>query len=161
MTIEENNIKYYRYNNGFQVSSKKNLLLFESNSEFNKDFVDYNRDLMNVISKMENYNIYIKPHPRLGYSKILDSCNVEFIEEYIPSELLEFENIDIVFGIETTSIVTSDFSNRYCILDLFEYSNLARKKYIVDYLNELSEGKMTFLKDLSQLEDFQCDRKNV
>ena len=89
MTVKQDDIEKYKYKVICENSHKNNLLLYESNSGSDKWFVDYNRDLANIINKVSNdYNIYVKPHPRFGYSKFLEKYSVTIISDYIPSELL-------------------------------------------------------------------------
>ena len=144
--------KKYKYNVIFENSHKKNLLLYESNSELDEWFVDYKRDLAKFIDKVSNnYNIYVKPHPRLGYSKFLEKYSVTVIDDYIPSELLSLKDFDIIFGVESTAIATTNFKNKFCLVKLFIYNDFGRKKYIINYLSELSNDNLIFVESLDDI----------
>lgn len=129
---------------------KQNLLFFENGEE--NYYKNYNKDLLKVIKTLnEKYNIYIKPHPRLGYSKILNKYNVDIIDSFVPAELVDLDSFDIVLGITTVSIATVCHSRKYCIIDLFEFKNDSVKDYYKNYLNSKIIGNMYYVEDVNDI----------
>jgi hypothetical protein len=146
------NLNSYKYNISKTDSIKMNLLLFESNGETSNDFVNYNQDMINILDTISNdYNIYIKPHPRLGYSKICDNYNINIIKSYIPSELVSLNRFDLVLGIDSAAIATSNHHNNKCILELFNFYDKNRLLYIQKYLEKLSKNRLLFVKSVKEL----------
>ena len=141
----------YRYK--INSNHKKNLLLFESNGILDKSFVNYQKELTQIILKViDKYDVYIKPHPRLGYSKFLNTYKINIIESYIPSELLRISDFDIVLGIDSASIATGQHLNKFSLIDLFEFSDETRKNYLKNYLNKLSKNKLIYLDSIDGIE---------
>lgn len=131
-------------------SKKKNLLFFENGEE--NYYKNYNKDLLKVIKTLnEKYNIYIKPHPRLGYSKILNKYNVNVIDSSVPAELINLSSFDVVLGITTVSIATVCHSRKYCIIDLFEFKNDSVKDYYKNYLNSKITGSMYYIEGVNDI----------
>lgn len=161
MIVQSKDISQYKYNIIPKNNHKKNILFFESNINEANYFVDYQRDLMNIVTRMKEYcNIYIKPHPRLGHSRFLDKYSITIIEDYVPSELLNLEKFNMIFGVETTAIATSDFKDKYCLINLFEYNDLNRKRYIINYLNKLSVQNIAFLENLDDVLRFDNEERS-
>ena len=126
--------------------NRKSLLFFESNGEIDTSFANYKHDLCKILDNIsDKYSIYVKPHPRLGYSKLLENYNVEMIPNYIPSELVNTQSFDMVLGIDSTSIATIEHANAYSLINLFEFVDEKRKVYLIDYLDKLSEGKLIYI----------------
>lgn len=128
-------LKEFNYKLSIDNKDKKNLLLFESR-EAKGIFTNYERNLIDFIKEYSPvYTIYIKPHPRLGYSSILNKLNVDIIEDYVPAEFLELNSFEVVTGIITVSISTINHKNKVCIIDSFDFLDNDIKKYYIDYLN--------------------------
>lgn len=129
---------------------KQNLLFFENGEE--NYYKNYNKGLLKVIKTLnEKYNIYIKPHPRLGYSKILNKYNVDIIDSFVPAELIDLDSFDIILGITTTSIATVNHLKKYCIIDLFEFKNDSVKDYYKNYLNSKIIGNMYYVEGVNDI----------
>jgi len=153
ISIEVNpkNLHGYRYK--INSNHKKRVLIFESNGVLDKSFANYQDDLTKIILKVnDKYDIYIKPHPRLGYSQFLLNYKLNIIDSYIPSELLRISDFDIVLGIDSTSIATGQHLNKLSLIDLFEFSDETRKNYLKNYLNKLSKNKLIYLDSIDGIE---------
>ena len=147
--LDFNSIRRYLYR--LNTDKKRNVLLFESNGINDEYFMEYRETLIRILSDIltHNYDIFIKPHPRKGHSKFLNDLNVRFVEDYIPAELIDVENISFIIGIESTS-TTYIAENKeipvYSLIDLFDFKNNEVKQYYKDYLKKVSEGKLIFIK---------------
>jgi hypothetical protein len=156
--VNDTELEPFKYTLVGSKNSKKNLLLYEANGHKEKWFSRYNENLKTIVEALvEKYTIFIKPHPRLGYSKFLDEYDVTVVPDYIPAELLSLEYIDVAVGIESTAIATSSVRHRYSLVPLFEYKDLQREDFIVAYLKQQSsqsgqsKGNLVFLNDLAPL----------
>lgn len=153
MDILNSELNEFKYNVNTKKNTKKNLLFFESDSSSYDWFQNYSKDLKYIMDILvKNYNIFVKPHPRLGYTKLLNEYNVTFIDDFIPSELLYLEKFNIVIGVETSSLATINFEKTYSLINLFEYNDLSRKQYIMSYLKNLSSNNIIFLDNLSSFD---------
>ncbi len=153
LNILQKNIEKYIYRVKVQNLKKPNLLFYESDMVKYNWFTDYTRDLTNIMDKIsKKYNIYVKPHPRLGYSKILNHYDITIIEDYIPSELLSLRDFDVLLGTESTAIASANFANKYSLVNLLEYSDLKRKPYIINYLKQQSHQNIIFVQSLQSLD---------
>jgi hypothetical protein len=147
-----NNLNNYKHNISKINNTKKNLLLFESNGETSEDFINYNQDMISILDTISReYNIYIKPHPRLGYSKICNQYDINIIKSYIPSELVSLNNFDLIVGIDSTSIATSKHNNIKSLIHLFSFKDKTRKEYIMAYLNNLSKDEINYIKSTEDI----------
>lgn len=133
-------------------SNKKSVLLFESNGMVENYFVKYENDLKElIISLISEYKVYIKPHPRVGYSKILNDYDLKIIEDYIPSELLSYNDFSILLGIESTAIATVLHPNKFSLIDIFEFKKPEVKENFRSYLNNLSKSELKYINSIEDL----------
>ncbi len=131
------------------ISSKNNLLLLESNSKLDQKFKNYQDDLIFILNVLKKkYNIYVKPHPRLGYSPFLDQYATGMIESFVPVELLCLDDFFIVIGIDSASIATASHDNKYSVIDLFSFKNNSEKQNLKKYLDELSNGSLKYIENV-------------
>ena len=149
LIIDAKKMLSYQYRVKANTNSKNNLLLLESNSKSDQKFKNYQDDLtfiLNVLKK--KYNIYIKPHPRLGYSSFLDQYATGMIESFVPAELLCLDDFFIVIGIDSASIATASHDNKYSVIDLFSFKNNSEKQNLKEYLDELSNNSLKYLENV-------------
>jgi hypothetical protein len=120
-----------------QVVSRKSLLLLETDPSSYDIFVNYIENLTTVLEliRQYGYDLYVKPHPRLGYSKCVDPFLNELLPSNIPAEFIDISNFKIVIKIESTCRFYSD-KTVYSIIDLFEFKNTAFKE---GYYNTLKQ----------------------
>lgn len=143
--LDKNKLKHYIFNIECEINSKKNLLLIESKVA-EGTFKNYDKDLIDFMDKnIEKYNIYVKPHPRLGYSKVLDSYNIKVIDDYIPAEFINISSFDIVVGVISVSIATLEHHNKVCLINFFDFFNEDDKFFYINYLNEKKSSNIRFL----------------
>jgi len=153
INIDNSRLEMYKYKVNSLNVEKEKLLLFESNGEQDTSFLHYKEDLDSILTILEHkYIIYIKAHPRLGYSKVLNKYkHVKYIEDFIPSELINTKQFSIILGIDSTAIATSRHSNIYSLLDIFAYKNIKRKEYLRQYLDKLSNGRINYIDNIGDV----------
>lgn len=139
----------YRINN---QADKKKLLLFEGNGALSILYVDYEKTLRAIIEKLsKKYKIYIKPHPRLGYSDFLNDYDVIIVENHIPSEFIFLDNFDVILGIVTTAIATSKHYNKYSLINLFEFTDKSAKIKFKKHMDDISGRTLTHISDIEKI----------
>lgn len=135
---------------------RKNILFYESDLSNYKMISSYNETLEEIIDCFTEagFTIYIKPHPRLGYSNILKECDVQVLPQHVPGEFISHEGFSAIVGIETVAIAKivhiSDIPV-YSLMDLFEFRNEKVKNSYKEYLMHQSEGKLKFVSSLDDL----------
>jgi hypothetical protein len=145
-------LNIYKCNISKINNTKKNLLLFESNDEISNNYINYKQDMINILDSVSSdYNIYIKPHPRLGYSKVCNNYNINIIKSYIPSELVSLNSFDLILGIDSTAIATSKHNNIKSLIHLFSFDNINTKECSIRYLNNLSKTKIDYIKSIEEI----------
>lgn len=145
--------------------TKPSIFLFENKQDEYDFYKNYESTLKIILDIFcEKFNVLIKPHPRQGYTEIIDDyTNVEFISTYIPGEFLDLSEMKYIFGIDTTALAAFSKENPskvFCLLTLFEFNDINKKNYQINHLNLLSENKIKYIKDLDTLkkiinEDFK------
>ncbi len=158
------NLFYFKVNNSlidcfrYKIESngeskKKSLLLFESNGGLENYFVKYENDLRDVIVYLvDEYNIFVKPHPRLGYSQVLNDYNLTIIEDFIPSELLSTNDFSIVLGIESTAIASVQHPKKFSLINIFEFKKTEIKENFKRYLDNLSKPELIYVDSIKDLQ---------
>jgi hypothetical protein len=133
-------------------TKKKKLLLFEGSGVTESYYINYEKALKACIEELsKKYKIYIKPHPRIGYSDFLVDCKVNFVEDYIPSEFIFLNSFDTILGIESAAIATADHPNKYSIIDIFEFNDKSVKIKFKEYLNNINIGSLIFISDVRKI----------
>lgn len=134
----------------------RSILLFDENHSRNDSMVNYDEIISRFVAKLrkEGFQVYVKPHPRSGYSKILDNCNVDILPSYVPGEFIDGSEFFAIIGVET--VATAKFSRNdecpvYSIIDLFKFRDEEVKNQYKDYLINQSEGKITFVSSMADL----------
>lgn len=156
LEIDPDALRGYMYRVG--EKKQKNMLFFESNGAENDMFVGYEDKLKEVVSGFDKagWTVYVKPHPRLGYSKLIDDLPAEVIEEYIPAELVDIGGFDAVCGINSMSIANIARGEAVCVvslLDLFRFKEEEVREGYREYLIEKGSGRVRFAANLSELLD--------
>lgn len=147
---------YFKYAYHIKINRFHNsVLFFESKVSNHHVIVNYEETLRNVINYLlgKGVTIYIKPHPRLGYSKLLDECDVAILPAYIPGEFISYSQFSAIVGISTVAIAQvarrSDVPV-YSLIDLFTFNNIAEKEVYRKYLIDQSDGNVVFIRDLCE-----------
>ncbi len=152
--VDEKIYKLYSYTKGNLKS--RSVLLFDGNHSSNDSIVNYDEIISRFADALtkKGFHIYVKPHPRLGYSKILDNCNVDVLPSYVPGEFIDGTEFLAIIGVET--VATAKFarnneSSVYSIIDLFEFRDEEVKKSFKEYLISQSEGKIMFASSVGDI----------
>jgi len=131
-------------------------LLFESGKGDSDIILNYKKSLLDLLKRFreENIRIFIKPHPRMGFSKFLENKG-EMIPEYIPGEFLPINKFLGVFGITTAVIgkLARNNKNVFSLIDYFDFKNKSDKDYYKQYLLEQSGNKIIFVSNLDSMID--------
>lgn len=147
----DNVLKQYQYRINSQ-GNKKKLLLFEGNGLLESFYIDYERTLRASIEKLsKKYEIYIKPHPRLGYSDFLTDYDVVIVESHIPAELIFLNNFDVILGIVTSAIATAKHHNKYSLINVFDFTDKSAKIKFKKHMDDLSGGTLTYISDIERI----------
>lgn len=154
--IKENILRkevYKKYSYRVVANKKgKRVLLLEMDYKKVNIFNNYENTTKKIINriKSEGFEIYIKPHPRLGHSYFLDDINVNFIEKYVPAEFIDEDIFDLIIGISSVALAYfAEKGNKKVIslINVYNYKFEEDKQRSIEYLNDLS-GNVYFAKSL-------------
>ena len=135
-------------------TKKSKLILLEGNGVTNQHYVNYEKNLRDCIEALSiKYEIYIKPHPRIGFSNFLIDCDVQILESSIPAEFIFWADFQIVLGIDTAAITKAEHENKYCVIDCFDFKNQKKKIKLKEYLNAQRDGCLQYVNDLESISD--------
>lgn len=150
----DNNLDEFKYK--VEGVEHKNCILFlESNGSLDNRFTCYDQQISCVFKQIPNsVTMFIKPHPRLGYSSILDDYEPIIMEDYIPAEMIDLECFSAIIGIDSASVALMDHPNKLCIIDLFEYKFSEINIEMKAYLDELPGEDFKYAKNMDELKDF-------
>ena len=154
INVDDKIFEKHSYKNN--SSQGNNILLFESDHSKIKTIEKYNEKTIEIVKELKNkgYKIYLKPHPRLGYSKYLKKYVYKVLPDFIPGEFLDSKKFNAILGLETSALVLHakrGNGNVYSLINLFIFSNKIQKDNYKKYLNTLSEGKIKFIDSLYNL----------
>jgi hypothetical protein len=127
-----------------------NILYFEADRSQIDSYFDYSKKLIEIMEyfKRNGVNVYLKPHPRAGYSKVLDGLGLQFIPDYIPGEMISLKGFNAVFGLDSLSIALKANNNVnisvYSLINLFFPNDSTHKLFLKNYLYKKSNGKIIF-----------------
>jgi hypothetical protein len=146
-------ISKYKFKPLLSVNNKKKLLFIEQNGEISLDYKNYQRDLKCILDSLnQRYDVYIKPHPRLGYSSILDNYNVTILDAYYPIEIMNLTVFNVIVTAFSTSIASAKHPNKYCLIDLFEFTvGIEKINYLKRYLEGGAENEFHYISDIEEL----------
>jgi hypothetical protein len=144
-----------KYKYSINTHNKKSILLFESNMENNPIIIEYISTMQNILKyfKNNNYTLYIKPHPRLGYTEKLRNYFDDIIPSEVPAELIDISNFDCIFGISSSSLASSSkrHANVYSLINLFQFEDSNLKSFYIEYLNKNSNNKIKYTNNILEL----------
>ena len=133
---------------------QKSILLFENGIAEHVLISNYEQTITSIILVFHQMNIkvFIKPHPRVGFTKNLSNY-AEIIPSYIPGEFLPIEEFIGVFGISSAVLgkLAKTYTKIYSIIDLFSYIIESDKDYYKNYLIEQSNNNVIFLSQIEEI----------
>lgn len=97
--------------------------------------------------KIKKISVFLKGHPRLGEPKIFKSIVNYIIPNNIPSEFINYNCFDFVFGLTSASLcypAQKQLCNVYSLNNIVSYKDPFLQKKLKDYINEYSGNKIIF-----------------
>jgi hypothetical protein len=146
-------INKYKFNIELKMLdfNKKNIIFMETLSTDNT-YISYKKTLTLILSRLtKKYNVIIKGHPRLGFSKFILQHDVHLLDSHTPSELINLDGISHVLCIDSAAISNIEHPSKYCLIDMFALEDISYGDFIKNYLNDLSIEKISYIKDLSEI----------
>lgn len=155
--ICNNTIEKYCYKIPTLSYDRHNVILFANpyRDPFNTE-EDYIKLHKNVCEKLKDcgYNIFLKGHPRIGLLNSVTKYADNIIPDFIPSELIDYSQFSFAFGFTSTAICNLKIP-AFSFLKLCQPVNLESYNYWIDYLNQWSNSKVTFIEDINEIGDIK------
>ncbi len=145
---------YRKYSFEYRPISKRSILLFEQNlNKFIENYDERIIEILNVLKK-NGFSIYLKPHPRLGYTNKITGSVSGLLPAYIPGEFINVNSFQIIIGVFTGSL--SYFAKKgivptYSLINLFKFKNKSSVDFYKDFLIKQSKGKIRFVSFVDEL----------
>ncbi|RHK91522.1 hypothetical protein DW042_19890 [Bacteroides xylanisolvens] len=116
-------------------------------------------EVMQLIKKLQSLgaNIIIKGHPRMGLNQRVRDIADFVIPEYIPSQFINVNNINLVIGVETTGLFHYiDYSDIpvFSIVKLLNSVGHRHVNRIVTFLDTHTNGRMKYFESVDHLISF-------
>lgn len=153
---DHNAILKYSYKCYIETES---ILLLESGPILGVDTASYNNILKSIVEILikNGFKIYVKPHPRVGYSTILNQYDIVVLPRHIPFEFIDAREFSFVIGGYTTALAKlprKTESKPVCIGGMFRYYEESDKELHRKYLNNLpGVDEIVFADNLAEFED--------
>lgn len=145
------NIELYKYRPKESCNRRK-VLIYEGKGEISHLTDNYNEVLEKVILLLSSrYDVYIKPHPRLGATDFIFDLSVEVIPSEIPAELIDTSGYLFIFGFASTSIASQIHSKKYSLLDLCNFHEKNDAALLKKYLEGVTSEGFTYLSNINEL----------
>lgn len=142
---------FARYGRTLAPEPGVNILLFESNGQDDRHFVNYEPDLRALIEMLQRLGtVYVKPHPSRGYSRLLAEAGVRTVAAEVPASLLQPEHFAMVVGIDTAALREIRHPRVVSVIDSFSFRSGTGKKQIKAYLRQ-GNGKDIVFKRTEEL----------
>jgi hypothetical protein len=141
------------------VVDKKPLLFLERNDQ--DVYVDYNITMAALLTliKSKGYYIYLKPHPRVGFSRFLADHVDEIIPAYVPAEFISCRSFALIVTNYSTGIKLAYDHNIPGIVfeRMFKRVRCADRAYILNMLSNPSHysGKVPDIEFPSSMEELE------
>lgn len=142
---------FARYARSVAPEPGVNILLFESNGQDDRHFVNYEPELRALIETLQRMGtVYVKPHPSRGYSRLLAEAGIRTVAAEVPASLLEPEHFAIVVGIDTAALREIRHPRIVSVIDSFSFRSGTGKEQIKAYLRQ-GNGKDIVFKRTEEL----------
>jgi len=157
VSLELNPLVITKYRVTTATNNAKSILLFENNQLAYDFFIDYESTMKAIVGLFikSGYKIYLKPHPRQGYSDFLKSYIEKILPSEIPGEFFNPDNFTFIAGIDTNSIAffAKDYQSKtLSLLELFNFKREEEKERFHQTQIKLSEGNIFFVRSISELQ---------
>jgi hypothetical protein len=140
-------------------AGKKTVLLLESaDGFFYRDYEKVLRKVMELFMR-EGFHVWVKGHPRCGYSTFLNEYPIAVLPAYVPAEFLAVDAVDFIFGIHSLGLgsLCKKRQNRgvASLLDLFQPVKPVEQEFSRKLLQEDKTFPVsTMLSSLDELRAF-------
>ena len=142
---------FARYGRALAPEPGVNILLFESNGQDDRHFVNYEPELRALIETLQRLGtVYVKPHPSRGYSRLLAEAGVRTVAAEVPASLLQPEHFAMVVGIDTAALREIRHPRIVSVIDSFSFRSGTGKEQIKAYLRQ-GNGKDIVFKRTEEL----------
>lgn len=138
------------------TNKEKSVLLFENNQsayDFYSDYEHQMTDIVNVLIKY-GYKIYLKPHPRQGYSDFLKPSIENILPAEIPGEFFNPDDFSFIAGVDTNSAAffAKDYQDKtLSLLELFKFKREDEKERFRQTQIKISKGNIHFVPSITEL----------
>jgi len=154
---------FIKYSYSILNNSKKSILFFENDMSGYNYIQDYKGKILEIFRylKSKNYDVYIKPHPRLGYTVDLNSEFTSLIPSFIPAEFLKIDSFQMILGVLTASLTHfAVVGNKptFSLMNLFKFKNRSTQRHYQDYLLKQSDNRLLFINSFGELERILLSR---
>ena len=143
---------YKKYSYKVENTKMKSVLMLEMDYKKVNIFSNYKEITIKIIKilKKRGLKIFLKPHPRLGYSEFLNDYNIAIIDGSIPAEFIDETSFDYILGISSSALAY--FANRkkvkvISMMYVYQYNDENTKKRAFEYIRDISSN-INFIKDL-------------
>ena len=103
------------------------------------------------IIKDAGYHIYVKSHPRLGHSTLIETYATGILTGEIPSEFLDVSDFTLAIKIDSYSVFAAHNNNVWSIIDLIEYVSDDLKQVYRKFIQENDNNNLQFFESLEEL----------
>jgi hypothetical protein len=141
------------------VLGRRRVLFLERKDE--DVYINYRNVVTSALAVMRKagFTIYLKPHPRVGYSSFLKEHVDVIVPSFIPSEFLDISIFDGIMTNYSTGIRSAFNANKPGIIleRMYERKNEADRKYTLNMLSnpEYFDGQMPPFEFPDSLEEFR------
>lgn len=148
--------KNFYYSLPFSTSNKNNILFFLSPEELSfitKESIEIVRKLIKNL-KDKGYCVIVKGHPRLGVPKDFLCLFDHEIPKHIPSEFLNYSNIDTVIGVissATSYVAKCENIRTISIINFLKFREEGKFEYYRKFLSSLSDNNVEFISRINEI----------
>ncbi|GET45288.1 hypothetical protein [Capnocytophaga felis] len=137
----------------YKIPKKGNTTVIFFVSQEDIDFITEksNNKLKNFLNKAQtsDWFICLKGHPRIGNPETIRSFFHFVVPNYVPSEFLDYNDVDIVLGVGSAAVVypinTNVSVKAFSIVKDLEFKNPEQKDSYIKYLDEFTDNKIQYI----------------
>ena len=132
------------------------VLFMESNYANSAEFEDYQSTIEEVVGvlRAHDYRVYIKPHPRLGYSPFLDRLDVTVLPGDVPAEFFDPRTFCATIALDSYGLVRiAGGSPRVLVslVDVVRYTDPVRQERMRSNLCLRGAGQIRFPNSIDEV----------
>ena len=129
------------------------VLILDPNVDKYDIYVSYEARMKVILDiiKDAGYHIYVKSHPRLGHSTLIETYATGILTGEIPSEFLDVSDFTLAIKIDSYSVFAAHNNNVWSIIDLIEYVSDDLKQVYRKFIQENDNNNLQFFESLEEL----------